>query len=313
MPAFPKPKFVYNFNTNDEIQNLKAHKSKRKIPDKASDKLLIASWNVANLGLQIRWLEHYQLLAELISWFDLIAIQEVNDNLTGLRAIEAELPSYYSLVFSDKAGNNERSAFIYDNRIIKQLELVGEIGVAPKDHKYIKLKGVTQKFKGFDRNPYLCSFQWNNQILILVTVHSFSGGNNKTDLERRALEAYAIGRYADLRNKSKNAFSKNIIALGDFNIPKVEKGDVVYDALLKRGLKLPKHSTKVYSNILNDKMYDQMAFLPSIKSKIESQGVFDFDGALFPDLWANETKANFMAYLRYYISDHRPLWMQLKF
>ena len=60
-------------------------------------------------------------------------------------------------------------------------------------------------------------------------------------------------------------------------------------------------------------MYDQISFLPSIKLKITAQGVFDFDGTIFPELWTNESKANFMAYLRYYISDHRPLWMQLEF
>ncbi|MBT8294237.1 MAG: endonuclease/exonuclease/phosphatase family protein [Eudoraea sp.] len=313
MPSFPKPKFVFNFNVPTELQNLRDHKAIRQIPDKSMDRLLLGSWNIANLGLQIRQSDHYDLITEIVSWFDIIAIQEVHDNLEGLRAIESRLPSEYDLVFSDKGGNSERSAIIYDSQIINRLELVGEIAVPPSDHKHIKLDGVTQEFKGFDRNPYLCSFQWKNTIFILITVHSFSGDEVTHDLERRALEAYAIGRYADLRNKSKNAFTKNIIAVGDFNIPMTEKGDVVYDALVKRGLKLPEHSTKVYSNISDDKMYDQIAFLPSIKSKIQTHGVFDFDNAIFTQLWLNETKANFKAYLRYYISDHRPLWMQLKF
>jgi len=311
MPSFPKPNFVFNYNLQTEIQNLRTHKTTREIPDKSMDRLLLGSWNVANLGLQIRQPDHYKLIAEIIGWFDIIAIQEVNDNLEGLKAIESELPAEYDLIFSDKGGNNERSAIIYDSEIISQLELVGEIAVPPKDHKYIKLDGVAQEFKGFDRNPYLCSFQWKNAVFILITVHSFSGDNVKHDLERRALEAYAIGRYADLRNKSKNAFTKNIIALGDFNIPMTEKGDVVYDALVKRGLKLPEHSTKVYSNITKDKMYDQIAFLPSIKSKIVKHGVFDYDTKIFPDLWNNMSPKDFRAYLRYYISDHRPLWMQL--
>ncbi len=313
MPAFPKPGFSFNFDVPIEIEHLRAHKITREIPSKLDDKLLIGSWNVANLGLHKRWVEHHQLIAEIISWFDIIAIQEVNDNLESLRAIESELPSHYSLLFSDKGGNNERSAFIYDNRVIQQLELIGEIGIPPSEQKHIKLKGVTQKFKGFDRNPFLGSFQWRNTVFALITVHSFSGDVVKHDLERRALEAYAISRYADLRKNSKNAFTKNIITLGDFNIPKVEKGDVVYDALVKRGLKLPEHSTKVYSNITNDKMYDQIAFLPALKSAIVTHGVFDFDTKIFPQLWKNETPLNFRKYLRYYISDHRPLWMQLEF
>ena len=311
MPSFPKPNFVHPFVVNTEIQRLRAHKATRGIPAKTNDKLLLGSWNIANLGLQIRTTDHYKLIAEMLEWFDIIAVQEVNDNLEGLRNIESELPSKYNVIFSDKGGNDERSAFIYDSTIINQLELVGEVAVAPKDHKHIKLPGVVQKFKGFDRNPYLSSFQWKNATFILITVHSFSGGTAKHDLERRALEAYAIGRYADLRNGSKNAFSKNILALGDFNIPMIAPGDMVYDALMKRGLKLPVHSTKVYSNINSDKMYDQIAFLPSIKSKIVEHGVFDYDTAIFPELWQTATVANFRKYLRYFISDHRPLWMQL--
>lgn len=311
MPSFPKPKFVFNYDVPTEIQNLRAHKTTREIPDRTNNKLLLGSWNIANLGLHKRSSDHYRLIAEVLSWYDIVAVQEVNDNLEGLKAIESILPSEYNLIFSDKGGNSERSAFIYDSSIINPLELVGEIAVPPKDHKFIKIPGVGQKFSGFDRNPYLCSFQWKNTVFILITVHSFSGGEVRQDLERRALEALAIGRYADLRNKSKHAFSKNIIAIGDFNIPMVEKGDVVYDALLKRGLKLPEHSTKVYCNITNDKMYDQIAFLPSIKSKIVKHGVFDYDTKIFPELWQNETPINFRAYLRYYISDHRPLWMQL--
>lgn len=313
MPSFPKPTFVFPFDVPTELQHLRAHKVVRKIPERQSDRLLIGSWNIANLGLQDRTSDHYELIAEIISWFDIVAIQEVNDNLEGLRAIESFLPSKYDFVFTDKGGNNERSCFAYDGSIKNQLELVGEIAVPPKDNKWIKIEGFTEKFTGFDRNPFLSSFQWRDSIILLITVHSFFGGTSKQDLERRALEAYAIGRYADLGRKSVNAFSKNIIALGDFNIPMIERGDVVYDALIKRGLQLPEHSTKVYSNITNDKMYDQIAFLPDIKNKIELQGVFDFDTKIFPELWQNDTPLNFRAYLRYYISDHRPLWLQLRF
>ena len=99
--------------------------------------------------------------------------------------------------------------------------------------------------------------------------------------------------------------------MGDFNIPKVEVGDQTYDALMKRGLKLPEHSTQIYSNINNDMQYDQIAFLPDLKSKITANGVFDFDEVLFPDLWQTSVP-NFKKYMKYYISDHRPLWLELE-
>jgi endonuclease/exonuclease/phosphatase family metal-dependent hydrolase len=312
MPSFPKPKFSYNFDVEDQLKSLKKHKAKdsRLIPKKSKEGLLIATWNIANLGAQSRWAEHYQILAEIVSWFDVIAIQEINEDLSGIRNLESELPSYYNIIMSDKAGNNEHSAFIYDGRKVKLLEMVGEVGIPPASHRWIKIKGIKSKFTGFDRNPYLASFQWENFTFIPINVHLYFGKNSKKHRERRALEAYAIGRYADLKRKSKKAFSKNIIVLGDFNLPKVDKKDPIYQALTKRGLELPEHSTKVYSNINNDKEYDQIAFLPSIKSKIVTQGVFDFDNAIFEDLWKSNV-ADFKAYLRYYISDHRPLWMQL--
>lgn len=310
MPAFPKPNFVYNFDVATELQNLKTHKTKRHIPEKSADKLLIATWNIANLGLQKRWNEHYKLIAEILSWFDVIAIQEANDNLEGLNNLELELPNHYDLIFSDAGGNNERSAFIFDNQKIDRLQLVAEVSIPPKDYKHIKLDGVKTKFTGFDRNPYLFSFQWKNHKLIFITVHSFFGSEKKADVERRSLEAFAISRYADLRKNSKYAFSKNIITMGDFNIPKIEQGDQTYDALMQRGLKLPDHSTQIYSNINNDKQYDQIAFLPALKSKITANGVFDFDSAIFPDLWQTNV-SNFKKYLKYYISDHRPMWIQL--
>ena len=312
MPAFPKPKFSYDFDLNEEINALLSHKDKRGIPQKNDNSLLIATWNIANLGLQKRWDEHYQMISEIISWFDVIAVQEVHNNIEGIKNIESLLPSHYSLVFSDKGGNNERSAFLYDNRKIKLLELIGEVAIAPKDHRYIKIKGVTEKFTGFDRNPYLCSFQWNNFTFVLISVHSYFGSNKSHHMNRRALEAFAIARYADLGRKSKNSFSKNYITLGDFNIPKVDKGDMIYKALVSRGLKLPDHSSKIYSNINNDKQYDQIAFLPSLKSKIINDGIFDFDSAIFSDLWESSTK-DFRSYLKYYISDHRPMWIQLEF
>lgn len=312
MPPFPKPKFSYPFNLNVEIERLLVHKQKRNIPELSDNHLLISTWNIANLGLQKRHNDHYKLIAEIISWFDIIAIQEINVNLEGLRSIEAFLPSYYDVVFSDKGGNNERSGYLYNSRKVNLLELIGEVAVSPKDHRYIKISGNTQQFKGFDRNPYLCSFSWNNEAIILITVHSFFGSKSSNDINRRALEAYAIARHAHLQAKSKYSFSKKIITLGDFNIPKVEKGDAVYEALISRGLKLPEHSTKVYSNINNDKQFDQIAFFPKLKSKVKANGVFDFDSAIFPDLW-QANKKNFKSYVKYYLSDHRPLWFQLKF
>lgn len=214
MPSFPKPLFTYNYQVDIEINNLKNYQNTalgRAIPSKSSNRLLIATWNIANLGLQDR-------------------------------------------------KNND-----------------------------------FQKF-------------------LLVNVHLYYGEDSKKDRERRALEAYATSRWADLRQRSKNAYVRDIIVLGDFNLPKVEPGDLIYLALRKRGLRRPLHSTRIYSNLSNDKEYDQIMFFPGHTKQdfTGNMGIFDFDGALFPDLWQTRTAKQFKSFLRYYISDHRILWAEFK-
>ena len=45
----------------------------------------------------------------MITWFNLVAIQEVRDDLSGLRGILSKLSGSWHAVFTDKAGNDERT------------------------------------------------------------------------------------------------------------------------------------------------------------------------------------------------------------
>ena len=317
MPPFDKPDFTYDYQVSSEIDALRAYrqnKPERAIPSKAANRLLVATWNVANLGVQERRDKDYRLIAELVSWFDLIAMQEVNDNLSGLRAIQQHLPPSFRVLFSDYAGNKERLGFLYDSSKVTLLEKVGEVAIPPSDQRYIKLPGTRQKFRGFDRNPYIAAFRSESFTFVLVNVHLYFGSDSKVSMNRRSLEAYAVARWADLRRKSKNAYTRDIIVLGDFNLPKVEPGDPIYKALTRRGLHLPEHSTEIGSSITTDSHYDQIAFFPGqTQSEFTGRsGVFDFDGALFATLWETRSREDFLAYMRYYISDHRILWADFR-
>jgi hypothetical protein len=53
-------------------------------------------------------------------------------------------------------------------------------------------------------------------------------------------------------------------------------------------------------------------FLPNIKKKVVDSAVYDYDGAIFKSLW-ERSESDFKKYCRYYISDHRPMWAELKF
>ena len=103
----------------------------RQIPAKGRDRLLLATWNIANLGVQDRLDSDYALIAEVMTWFDLVAVQEVNDDLRGIEAIHSKLPARYDLLFSDASGNQERQAFLYDTRKVKRLREVGRLSIPP--------------------------------------------------------------------------------------------------------------------------------------------------------------------------------------
>jgi endonuclease/exonuclease/phosphatase family metal-dependent hydrolase len=314
MPDFEKPTFPFAVQVQDEIQALRGHKSVRAIPDRSTAELLIATWNIANFGTQQRENEHLDLIAEVLGWFDLVAVQEVKDNFADLDNVVARVGGSYHYLISDVAGNSERMAFVYDSSKLGLLEKVGEVAVPPKDHRHIKVSGTQQKFSGFDRNPFIATFRVGQTSFAFVNVHLYFGSNSSLSRNRRALETYAVARWADLRRKSRFAFTREIIALGDFNMPKREPGDPIYDALTRRGLQLPQHSTQIASSIATDAQYDQIAFFPGKTKELFTgqHGVFDFDQVTFAELWNDPTRteADFKAYVRYYLSDHRPMWMQ---
>ena len=318
MPPFPKPDTNYTFDSDEEIIALKKWRDTmegRKIPEKETDKFLLGSWNIANLGDkgQQRDASDIPIIAEILSWFDVTAVQEVKESLLDMERIIDALPDNFETVFSDMAGNNERMLFVYDSSRVKRLELAGEIAVPQGAHRYIKLPNVEQKFKGFDRNPFAVAFQVGDSIFTIVNAHLYFGSESRISENRRALETYALGRWADLRMKRGDAYSGNTIVIGDLNMPEASPGDPIYDALVKRGLHIPKHQSRIGTTITEGKHYDQLAFFPQdAGSKFLKDGVFDFDGALFQDLWNEESSKEFEAFIRYHISDHRPIWAQFK-
>src|SRR6266576_584268 len=152
MPPFPKPRFAYDYDFERELAAVRAYpkqKPDRKIPRKAADRLLLATWNNAHLGVQDRLDTDYALIAEMVGWFDLTAIQEVNDDLRGIEAIHSKLPARYDLLFSDSSGNQERQAFLYDTRKVSRLKEVGRLSIPPSLLGAIKLPGTTRRFPGF--------------------------------------------------------------------------------------------------------------------------------------------------------------------
>lgn len=315
MPPFPKPDIAYTYDVAAEKRALRAHRKVRGIPAKTADAVLIATWNIANLGTQLRRDTDFALIAEMLSWFDIVAVQEVNDNFADLVYIVQLMGTKYRYVMSDAAGNNERMAFVYDSRKIKLAEEIGEVAFPPSQYQSVRVDGVTGAFAGFDRSPYLATFVADHFSLTLLNVHLYFGGEQQTHIHRRALETAAVARWSRIRAGSKYATTRDVLALGDFNMPRGEPGNLVYGAATQAGLKRPLHSSQVASAIASDNQYDQILYFPEqSEPKLKAMGVFDYDTAIFSSLWqgaAAQDRVKFSAYLRYYMSDHRPVWCQM--
>ncbi len=306
------PVFIYTLET--ERQALLSTKTLRGLPQKSDNRLLTATWNLTNFGLQKRTDDDLALMAEIISWFDLVAIQEIADSLDHLRQLLGHLPASYRVILSDIGGNDERAGFLYDSDKVTRLELAAEVAVPPSDQRYIRMRGVSGAFKGFDRNPYAVAFRAGTLEFTAVSAHLFFGSHAYYDEDRRALEAYALARWADQRHRASGAYSQNIVVLGDLNLPIKDSSSNVYKALKAKRLILPQHSTSMGSNLDGDKDYDQVAFHAGGMSDAYSgySGVFDFDRApFFVDAW-NVGTGYFRTAVKHHIADHRPLWIEFK-
>lgn len=337
MPSFKRPDEIFDYNLQDEILNLNNWFQQRQVPlPKQNGKLLLGSWNIANLGEQKRTDKDLSLIGHLMSRFDLIAVQEIKGNFRNFEKI-VKMMNGYDYFMSDSGGNNERLGFIYDTDKIELGKLFAEVAIPEKDFPvltvnvpwtYRKEKRVEVfyrlRYTPFDRNPFVGSFKSDNLDFMVANVHLYYGAprNSKTTDERakyarRVLEVHTLSNWAKKRKKTESSYDNDIILLGDMNVPEMENTDPAFKALLSSGLLPTNYFSKTGgSNLDSKKTYDQIAVTPGeLKNRIINYDVFDFDNGVFPDLWEiSKTKSNpeshFNAYIRAYISDHRPLWIQ---
>ena len=304
----------FSYVLERERQALLATKGVRGIPQKSAGTLLAATWNLTNFGLHERSGEDLALMAEVIGWFDLVAVQEIADSLEQLRTLMRHLPESYHVILSDIGGNDERAGFLYDSGKVERLELAAEVAVPPSDRRFIRMKGVSGAFEGFDRNPYAVAFRAGTLEFTAVSTHLFYGSDTYYDEDRRALEAYALARWADQRHNAAGAYSRNILVMGDLNLTRRGESSHVFKALEKRGLILPDHSTAMGSSLSGEHYYDQVAFHAGgmQEAYTGNSGVFDFDrGPFFADAWSMGADY-FNRAVKYHIADHRPLWTEFR-
>src|SRR5918998_1149598 len=295
------------------------------LPAKALDRnLLIATWNVRAFGdLTEKWISSEEdtpkrdlhsllCIAEIVSRFDVVAVQEARDNLKALRHMLRLLGPNWGLSLTDVTkgdpGNGERMAFLFDARRVLLSGLACEL-VVPKEQ--LDRIGPDALDRQFARTPYAVSFRSEGKTFILVTLHVLYG----EDPEERVPELKAIAEWLAEWARDVNGWDHNVIALGDFNIDR--RGDALHDAFVSSGLDIPADLQEVPRTIFSDpekphlnKFYDQIAWfagrndLPALSLRYSRGGFFDFTEAALRSRELTKTQ------LSWRISDHYPLWAE---
>ena len=230
--------------------NLKALRSwitdpaRGKVPPKDLGRtLLLATWNIRDFGrgggrgYGERSLESLMYIAQVISSFDLVAVQEVNADMDLFRRVLRILGRDWDFIATDvtegASGNGERMAFVYDRRKVRFRGIAGEITLKPEDlvaggrlgelplpggAKLRDAAGAEAPVpegstlvlpdkepmtvgEQFARTPFMVSFQAGWFKFNLCTVHLLFGSGSE-GLEKRKQEIRKVGEFFEKRNTS---------------------------------------------------------------------------------------------------------------
>lgn len=321
----------------DHIAALRKHIAASVPRRTAADTLLLATWNVRDFdcnkfGHGPRLAESYHYIAEVIAAFDLVALQEVNEDMRPFEKVMQLLGPSWCYIATDitegPSGNGERMVFLYDSTKVKFKHIAGEI-VLPKS---ALVDGEHQ----FARSPFLVRFQSGWFKFNLCTVHLYYGDDAGEGYERRVAEIGAIAKFLSKRAKEDG---QNYILLGDMNV--VSPDDDTMKALRKHKFVLPadlsldNDALRWASNMGGDKHYDQIAFLVR-KDELElgpskhNAGVLNYYTAVFtegeaatyyplgkangkwPDAAAKRSAYYNKEWRSWQMSDHLPLFVELR-
>jgi hypothetical protein len=295
------------------------------VPNKSSrQRLLIATWNLRQFGLQPRPAEALHYIAEIISHFDVVALQELRSRsrtgsepettpdeferlLTllgrGWQSLESDVSE------AEGGGPGEQLAFVYDSRKVSGTRLIGELRLR-KDPE-----GAGRPL----RSPYFVGLRFAGIELAFCNVHIRFGGMNV--LHHRVEEVRAISEELARKAERGRDFPGNLVFLGDMQGGSV-RGEIL-EAIEEAGFVLPPHIRELSTAAFSDnRPYDQIALMlkpPSVLD-VGPGGVIDFYDSVYTDNEAEtytsqvrqlfgqapykRARANLM-------SDHFPKWLEL--
>ncbi len=283
--------------------------------------LLVATWNIRDFdsnkfGFGPRRPETFYYLAEVISCFDLVAVQEVSRDLTALETLMRILGREWDWIATDttegSGGNGERMAFLYNTEKVWFRKIAGEIVLPdgqlvvarrkvkpPKDQVAADavdrraMKAAKQELEEvrqqFARTPFLVAFQSGWFRFSLCTVHIYYGEASGEALKQRIDEIRKlVAFFADRQDKAsrqeKDRFGEveTYILLGDFNVVSPEHETMA--ALKSEGFTVPAAIDGKQVREDGSHFYDQIAVrVKDPRFKVTAGGMVDMYQDVFRD------------------------------
>jgi hypothetical protein len=170
--------------------------------------LILSTWNLREFSNSENRLEEtYWYIAEIISFFDLIAVQEIGNDMSALKKLMEILGYKFDYIVTDTPnteGGNERIAFIFNTGKVKFKNISGEVSLDSKEQKKFNLPN------GFARPPFVVAFQASWFRFNLCNVHIYYGSDKKDkktgekDNTRRRNEISAIAQKLNSRGKKED-------------------------------------------------------------------------------------------------------------
>ncbi len=314
--------------TASNLQELREHLDKA-IPGRSVfEKLLLATWNIQAFGASSRTEESIWYIAEILSRFDLIAIQEVKRDLGELDRVLRLLGPWWRYLVTDTSegdgGNDERLAFLFDTRKVRFGGMAGEIVLPPVKDRNGNFVNPNQ----IVRTPFIAGFKTGWFDFMLSTVHIKFGENRAADPQRHS-EVCQVADFLAGRVKQTGTWSTNLILLGDFNI--FDTQSPTFKALEDAGFKIPQkiQSLPVTNVGSKPRKYDQIAFMLGTKPNLSalSAGVLDYYETIYSDARFKDYRSELVKadgskpadrekYYRHHwrrrqMSDHLLMWVEL--
>ena len=166
-----------------------------------TNNLLILTWNIKKFSGE-KSDKAVKYIAAIIKKFDVIAIQEVMNDLRGIEKLQKALGSSFRFIFSDASGNGERLVFCYYKNNVKFTGLAAEIVNNPGHGRE---KNRNSNLEEFEKKP-------SEEFAIKMSAL------NRKDVFQKMFEIFA-----------KNRRIGKIYAKSTKKEP-LKKGDVVSDA-----------------------------------------------------------------------------------